>query len=381
MRRANGTGWFWRGVLLPFAVTRAALLLVGWFSRYFQSWHRAPSDAAARGWLSHPARMLDMWARWDSGWYLAIARQGYVAGPINGENRIAFYPAYPTLVGSLERLLPRAWQGTGALLGIGVMLSNLSALAAAALLYRHARDLEDEASAGRAVLYLLVFPTAFFLSCFYTESLFLLFAIGSFHAARCDRWRWAGVLGGLAALTRSTGVLLLPALGWMALESAQAGEKGWARYAWLLLIPCAFGGYAVYGWSLTGDPLAVLHVQTYWLRSLSPPWATLFHPRLNNVYVTPVDGALTLLAVILGLVMLWRLPSRSYGIYTLLCVASFAFTGTLNSAARYVLCAFPIFFLLARAGRNQAFDRAYVIVGVALQTLLLAGWTRLYWVG
>jgi len=323
-----------------------------------------------------------MWARWDSGWYLAIAQYGYAPGPLTGESRIAFYPAYPTIVGALERLLPHAWQGTGALLSIGITLSNVSAIVALTFLYRHARDLEDEASAARAVQYVLVFPTAFFLSCFYTESLFLMLAISAFHSARRGRWWLGGLLGGLAALTRSTGVLLFPALAWMAIESARAGGRHTMRHAaWLLLIPGALAGYALYCWKLTGDPLSVLHVQAYWLRSLSAPWTTLFHPRLNNVYVTPLDGALTLLALVLGVSMFWKLPSRSYGLYTLLCVGSFIFTGTLNSAGRYVLCAFPIFFLLARAGRNQAFDRAYLVVGVVMQTLLMAGWTRMYWVG
>ena len=380
--RAGGAGWFWRSVLFPFAVSRVALLLVGWFCRYFQAWHLAPSDAAARGWLFHPSRLLDMWARWDSGWYLAIAQHGYATGPLTGENRIAFYPAYPTIVGWLERLLPHAWQGMGALLWTGIILSNVSAIAALTLLYRHARDLDDEASAGRAVQYLLAFPTAFYLSCFCTESLFLVLAISAFHSARRGRWWLGGLLGGLAALTRSTGVLLFPALAWMAFESARAGGRHALRHAaWLLLIPSALAGYACYCWILTGDPLAVLHVQTHWLRSPSAPWTTLFHPRLNNVYVTPVDGALTLLAVILGIAMFWKLPSRSYGLYTLLCVASFVFTGTLNSAGRYVLCAFPIFFLLARAGRNPAFDRVYLVIGVVMQTLLMAGWNRMYWVG
>ncbi len=79
--------------------------------------------------------------------------------------------------------------------------------------------------------------------------------------------------------------------------------------------------------------------------------------------------------------MLWKLPSRSYGVYTLLCVASFLFSGMLTSAGRYVLVAFPIFLLLGRAGRSEALDRAYVLLGATLQALLLAAWVRMYWVG
>ena len=380
--RAARPRWFWRDVVFPFALSRAALLLVAWFSRYFHAWHLAPQHAAARGWLFHPSRMLDNWARWDSGWYLAIAREGYLAGPLAGENRIAFYPAYPALIGGLHRLLPAGWRGTGSLLAIGILLSNAFAVAALALLYRHARDLQDEAMARRAVTYLLAFPTAFFLSCIYTESLFLFLAVAAFHFAGRGRWPVAGTMAAVAALTRPTGVLLFPALAWMALEEARTGARRLLRSVpWLFLAPALLGAYALYCWHLTGDVLAVLHVQAGWGKSMSSPWATLFHPRLNNVFVTPVDGALTALAAVLGIAMLGKLPSRSYGTFTLLSVASFCFSGMLTSAGRYVLVAFPMFLLLARAGRNEAFDRAYLLLAGTLQALLMAGWVRMYWVG
>jgi hypothetical protein len=368
--------------MFPFALSRTALLLVAWFARYFHPWHLAPPDAAARGWLFHPARLLDVWARWDSGWYLAIAQDGYLHGPLAGQNRIAFYPAYPALLGGLHRLLPAAWRGTGALLAIGVVLSNAFTVAAVALLYRHARELGEEAFARRAVAYLLAFPTAFFLACVYTEALFLFLAVAAFHLARRERWLAAGAAGALAALTRPTGVLLFPALGFMALEASRRDRRRLLRGPpWLLLVPAAFAGYALYCWRLTGDPLAVLRVQGAWGKSSSSIWATFFHPRLNNVYVTPIDGALAALAAALGVAMLWRLPSRGYGVFTLLCVASFSFSGMLSSAGRYVLVAFPVFLVLARAGRSEAFDRAYLVLGATLQALLMAGWARMYWVG
>lgn len=380
--RAARARWFWRDVLCPFALSRAALLLVGWFSRYFHAWHRASPEAAARGWQIHPQRVLDMWARWDSGWYLTIARDGYAAGPLVGQSPLAFYPAYPALVGGLGRLLPDAWRGPGALLAVAVLASNVFAVAALALLYRHARDLGDEAAARRAVTYLLAFPTGFFLSCAYTESLFLFLAVAAFHAASRSRWPLAGAAAALAALTRPTGVLLFPALALMALEAPRREPRRLARGApWLLLCPAAFAAYGVYCWRMTGDATAILGVQTAWGKSLVPPWSTFFHPRLNDVYVTPVDGALAGLAVLLGVLMLWKLPSRSYAVFTLLCVASFAFSGMLTSAGRYVLVAFPMFLLLARAGRSGAFDRAYLTLGATMQALLMAGWVRMYWVG
>ena len=62
------------------------------------------------------------------------------------------------------------------------------------------------------MLYLAVSPVAFFLLAGFAESLFLLLATGCLLAARRRRLLLAGVLAGLAALCRSTGVLLVAPL-------------------------------------------------------------------------------------------------------------------------------------------------------------------------
>lgn len=372
--------WFSRRVLGPFVASRAALLLAAWFSTYFPIWHRAPADAPQRAPMRTAVRLLDAWARWDSGWYLSIAQDGYLSGPLVGQNRLAFYPGYPLVVGALHRLVPQGWRGHGELLALGVLVSNAFALAALALLYRHARDvLSDEAAAARAVVYLLAFPTAFFLSAVYTEGLFLFLSVAAFHAASRSRWWCAAAAAAGACLTRPTGILLLPALAWRYVE-------GWERHrlrdALVLLVPAAaFLGWAAFAGRLTGEPLAFLSVQRFWLKGFTSPWQTLLHPRLDSVHLSPIDGALSVLTIALGVAMLRTLPSKSYGIYALLCVASFIFSGTLTSAARYVLVAWPIFLVLARAGRSELFDRAFLFVSLTVQALFMAGWTRLYWIG
>ena len=59
------------------------------------------------------------------------------------------------------------------------------------------------------LLLLAVFPTAVFFGAPYSESVFLLLAVGAFYAARTDRWAWAGTCAAAAAATRSAGVLLM----------------------------------------------------------------------------------------------------------------------------------------------------------------------------
>jgi Gpi18-like mannosyltransferase len=66
--------------------------------------------------------------------------------------------------------------------------------------------------AAKAVLYLSIFPTAYFLSALYTEELFSAFVIVSLCYARNAKWPLAGFLSLFAALTRLTGLLLLPVI-------------------------------------------------------------------------------------------------------------------------------------------------------------------------
>src|SRR5258705_4766249 len=156
-------------------------------------------------------------ARWDAAWYMVIARYGYRPdlGPFTSP-RTAFFPLYP--------LGLRAIATVGAPLVIAGVLLSLLALALA--LYGIHRLTTLELARGglaaigagggdiaRLAVVLTAFaPMAFFFSAVYSESLYLALSVGLFWSARQGRWALVGVLGGLAAATRSTGlVLALPA--------------------------------------------------------------------------------------------------------------------------------------------------------------------------
>src|SRR2546428_12076071 len=81
---------------------------------------------------------------------------------------------------------------------------------------------DGERAAFRAAAFFTVFPTAYFLLVGYTEALFCALAFGSALAARRQRWLAAGMLGGLAAAARLTGLALLAFL----LIELYAGRRG-----------------------------------------------------------------------------------------------------------------------------------------------------------
>src|SRR4029077_15527899 len=88
--------------------------------------------------------ITDVWARWDSVWFLRIAEHGYNAASGAAS---AFYPLYPATVA----LVGRAFFGHYVLAGILVSLS--ATLGAFFLLHRIAEERLGADGARRAVLY------------------------------------------------------------------------------------------------------------------------------------------------------------------------------------------------------------------------------------
>jgi Gpi18-like mannosyltransferase len=363
-------------VILPFLISRSLLLLIAFYARRFPFFEGYPplQDKGARGWYFLSSYLLDAWGRWDASWYVGIALEGYPRGPVTGASRLAFFPLYPMSIRALHSLLPHGWQGPAAAYLCGVVVANVFAVGALAILFRHVRArFGDEALAERSVLYLLAFPTALFLSCAYTESLFLLLAVSTFDAAWRGRWAQAGLLGALLTLTRPNGLLMLAPMTWMFLE-----RIGWSwrrirlDILWLAAIPAAYLGWVAFCWLVTGDPLASVHVQQYWGRGLAAPWQTLdAGPNYDRVATAGLIAA--------GVYLVWRRWVAD-GAFVLLLTASFLFSGSTISGTRFALVAFPIFWLFARFGRNPRFHSAYLAIGVAVQAVFMVSWARMYWV-
>ena len=124
---------------------------------------------------------------WDGAFYREIASQGYDALP---DQALRFFPLYPLSGRGLGFLL-------GGNEGIALLLiANVAALAAAALLHRLVLgDLGDRGTARLSACLLALAPPAFVLVWAYAEGLFLVCAIGAFLALRTRSW-WGAALAG-----------------------------------------------------------------------------------------------------------------------------------------------------------------------------------------
>jgi len=216
-----------------------------------------------------------IWNRWDAPHYLDVALFGYTnydPGNLPMYSKlgdldlfIVFYPLFPWATALVLLFLPE--------LVAPIMVSAVASVAAVLLLYRLVGREFGERIGKRAAIFMLIFPTAYFLHIGYTESLFLALVLGSFLAARTDRWWLAGLLGGLAALTRVNGLILIPALAaeaWL----QWAEDRRWrASWAWIGLVAVGFGGYLLVNYAVYGNPFEFLRIQNeHWFKSLAWPW-------------------------------------------------------------------------------------------------------------
>jgi hypothetical protein len=344
---------FTRDVLVPLVATRAALFAVALVT------FRLKLDPSLD---MSPNHLLSALSRWDGNWYLHIAQDGYTY--TDGEfHAVAFAPLLPLL---MRILGPLFGGGADGLLIAGVLAANLALIAACAYLVALVRLDDDEATARRSALYLLVFPTSFFLSAVYPESLFLALAIASFYYARRDRWVVAGVLAALCALARPHGVLIAIPLSLEYLHQHRFVIRAIRADAVGLVLPLvSFGAWLAYQYARFGDALAFIHAQAAWQRVPGPPWAG-FLSYFTGGERGPWNDLLFALLFV-ALVVVAALTQRpSYALFAAIYVLVPLSTGQLYSMMRIGLSIFPLYIALARFGKAPLFDRAYVPAGLTI---------------
>lgn len=310
---------------------------------------------------------LGLWNRWDAPHYLDIAVFGYRAsdpGNLVGPSGyrsvwpgdlplyIVFYPLYPWLTGAVNALI-------GQPLVSAFAVTTLASLFVAPLLFRLVRLDEGPKVAMGAAGFLLVFPTAYFLHIPYTEALFLAVVLGSFLAARTERWWLAGLLGGLGALTRVNGLILIPAL---AAEAAtqyfrQPPAERRLRPEWLA-IGLVGVGYAVYlGVNLVvyGNPFEFTAIlERHWFKELALPWeginGVIGFLRATDYEDALMYGGMELLFIGLGLAGTMHAAFRLRPAYFAWMACNwllFVSTSFVLSVPRYSLTLFPMFISFA----------------------------------
>lgn len=399
--------------LLVFMLSRAYVFLLGAIAMQINQ--SLPPVAALgyympelSGWQYY---FLQPWRNWDGHWFALIAQEGYFERPTT-----AFFPLYPLL------LRGGSWFLDGQIELAGVLISNLALLGALYLLYQLVQRDFPRTVARRTLLYLALFPTAYYLGAVYSESLFLLVSVGALYAARRDRWWLAGILGFLAALTRSQGILLVIPLAIIFLR-----QEGWRPQGWranplsIALVPAGLLTYMVYLRRLWNDPLVMLSAQKGWdrysanpLETMQAGWAAMNgcavrdwnagvtfcwteqlarHPSLTTLRdlhwrwalseSNVIEFVATIFVIVLGIAALRYLPLQ-YSAYlaagVLLPLWSPSAVHPLMSMHRFTLTLFPAFIILALLGRWRPVHGAIIALSAVLLAFLTIQFASWLWV-
>ncbi|MBE3585583.1 mannosyltransferase family protein [Desulfofundulus thermocisternus] len=360
--------WFSRLHLEPITIYlthQLLIILAGYAAEIFFPGHYHPKEFFAIA-----GQGLN---RWDAGWYLRIAREGY------NEKSAAFFPFYPLLIYLLTRLgmNPAA---------AGILISNLSLMGILFIFHRLARMDHDPSTSRRATWYLALFPTAFYLSAIYTESLFLLLVLFSFYFLRQKRWLQAGLCGMLAASTRNLGVFLLfPAL-WEYFKATKG--KISKDILFLALIPAGLAFYMIFLQIEMGNPLAFIDAQQFWHRNFAWPWTSFERAVIllwENKHFSRqlLDLSFTLAGLVMFFLSLGK-ERTSYTLFTLaglwLPLFSPASHAPLMSMPRFVMVLFPFYLTLARLVKGEAGHNFILALNSSLFFLLYLLFTRGHWI-
>ncbi|MDQ1671584.1 MAG: hypothetical protein QOC98_146 [Frankiaceae bacterium] len=341
--------------------------------------------------IAPPARASNWFERWDSFWYLEIARHGYpsVIEPLSQDrpySPLAFFPLWPLLV-----------RGTGNLIGghptIAAYLLNFLLAGVLALLVRMVfARVTDDRTADVAVLLYVFFPGTNVFSAAYSEPLALCLAAGTLLALLHQRWWVAGILAALAGATRPPiAMAVFAALAWVVLAAVArpaTGEDGLRRLRPLiapLLAPLGLVAFAVYGWRHTGHPLAWREAEQLFGNHIDfgRSFATDVSGAIAENVRAPATGLAVLvwisvaILLVLAVFFVLRLPPAMLVVYTVVSLVVPATTSALMPKVRFLAAAFPLILPLAGWLRERGRETLLGVV-VGVEASLLVGFTMMH---
>ena len=162
-RRAHAA-WPALTTAVPLAIIiRLVVLGIGYLAVVTVGFRAAPPpNTALNPWWDLPNR-------WDAGWYIGIAHEGYEwSGDVADQQNLNFFPAYPMLVRGITFLIHTHGIPRAVVIGWTATLVSIAAFAAAAVyIYRIAADRFGSDVGTGAVLLIATYPFAVFYSAVY----------------------------------------------------------------------------------------------------------------------------------------------------------------------------------------------------------------------
>lgn len=434
----------WVLIVIGFQAFATARIQPQWPDRA-QWWTQDNTAPKANYQKGHPYLLepfMNNQVAWDSEYYLAIAIGGYddpcsptidldngarVSVPCTAKNppppkeggqkpvslSYAFFPMYPIMIHLFAIPLGLILKPIAAATLAGVIVSALGTLAAMLALYDLTHDSLGEDGAMRAVFYLIIFPTGFFLAQIYTEGLFVGLAFSCLAMLKRKQLVLAAILAAAATMTRAVGVTLaIPmVITWIRTNEWHSLDLEWSqlyyhrpplRSIWGALLAFTplivfaiwkvsyygfafsfvennfFGrtfmdiGYSFDSWSQSFAEMliGILSLKT------TPAMQLFVNPQHTAYYFTEFLG----MAIALLTIMRCRKTHPELAWFSIAVFLISWGSGPAQGIHRYILAAPAIFVVLAEWGKNPVFDRAWTLASALLMGLLAMLYAFNYWV-
>ena len=321
------------------------------------------NDVVPANGLSGLAAILDSW---DGHWYLDVVREGYPHHIMPNvtyfvsDARAAFFPLYPRLVHYLDVIMPGG--PVSVALAINIFLGGVFVFLVGYL----CREIFDIKTAEKAMILIALFPGSFVLSMAYSEALLLTIAALCFVALKEKQWLWAGILAALGTAARPNGLALVAACAVASLIAIR-NDREWRSLLAPVLSPLGFIGFMWFLRMHTNENWAWFRVQREaWQEGTS--FGATAAVRTYDFFLHPVSSPTSVLtaasvaAMIIALVMARRYRiNMIYWSYSAVVLALMLIPATVTARPRFLFTAFPLFFPVARALRDED-DRWWPIV-------------------
>jgi hypothetical protein len=271
----------------------------------------------------------------------------------------------------------------------------------------------------RAALYLLVFPTGFYLAQVYTEGLFVGLAFVACALAVEKRLVAAAVFASFAAVVRAPGFLLFLPLGWAAFQVMRerwSGLKNWRTVATGIAVPVVavlapLASFGIWRLSSLGQHWNTVETEyftrTFDLGKAREMWIQVWNSLASGVDKTtngqgwsyfagynqlgsPLQPSsnvyivLELFAIAIGIAAcVWlfrRMPGVALFGLGVIVLSAGSSAGAPQGMIRYVLAVPAIFLMLAAIGRSRVFDRIWVLGSTLVMGMLVMLYTFNFWV-
>lgn len=308
---------------------------------------------------------------WDSGHYVSIATDGY------HYPQQAFFPLWPLLIKTVSII------GISPYLA-SFILSFILGLSTFILFYVLAFKLIGKTSAKYAVLLFASFPSTMFLHAGYTEGLFLTLTLLSFFFWERKQYLYSALMAGLSIGTRLVGLALSPIF--LGIKKT-IPEK-------ILFTGISISGvilFIIFLHLFYGNGMLFISAQRDWCESQGrcsfqfPLTPLISYANLllmgwvkPNLLTTFLDWFFSVTFLLL-LIPVFKKLGPYYFIYSLIIIITPLFSSTV-SMVRYVLVAFPVFFIIPLIIKRKFLFLIICFLLFLLQLRFIALFTNRIWV-